>query len=203
MDGRRAYVVDDETSFRQSLALLLESFSWYVETFESASEFIRHIDDLRPGLLFLDLRMPEAGGLDLLESGDRRLVDFAPVVVTGHGDVTTAVRAMKAGAVDYIEKPFSAEVLDRLGNSYVELMAAVELKHQRADATTRVARLSPREREVLARLLGGATNKMMARSMGLSERTVEMHRARMTQKLNVRTTTEALHIGMLGGLSSA
>jgi len=198
---RQAYVVDDDEPFRRSLAALLESAGWAVEAFASAGEFAGRAAALAPGILLLDLHLGAASGLDLIEDGHGEMERFAVVMVTGAGEIETAVRSIKAGAVDFIEKPFDAgELLDRLEAIARDFAMTLETRSARWDAQRRIATLSPRERDVLERLLSGASNKAIARALELSPRTVEMHRARMVHKLGVATTAEALEVGRLAAV---
>lgn len=200
---RQAYVVDDDEGFRRSLVVLLQAHGWSVEAFASSDAFIAQAPGLEPGLVLLDLNMPGRSGLDLLESDGPVLERFVVIMVTGAGQIQTAVRTIKAGAVDFIEKPFPAgELLDRLDAMQATLGTMLDSKGATAEARERIERLSPRERDVLDRLLGGASNKMVARSLELSPRTVEMHRAHMVQKLGVDTTAEALEIARRAGLKA-
>ncbi len=195
---RRAYVVDDDEPFRRSLMVLLESAGWTPEGFASGLEFAERLDELEPGILLLDLNLGDGSGLDLIEREPETLDRFAVVMMTGAGEIATAVRSIKAGATDFIEKPFfSDELLARLNAIDEDFAATLQSKSAVLDARRRVAMLSPRERDVLERLLSGASNKLIARDLDLSPRTVEMHRARMLDKLGVGTTVEALEIGRL------
>jgi two-component system response regulator FixJ len=195
-NGRRAYVVDDDDGFRQSLALLLQSAGWATEQFSSASEFCARAAELDPGLVLLDVNLGDATGPELLERAGGELDRFAVVMMTGTGEISTAVRSIKAGAIDFIEKPFIAgdllERLDQIHAAFAEKLPAKVAEHE---ARMRVANLSGRERDVLERLLGGSSNKAIARDLDLSPRTVEMHRARLLQKLRVTTTAQALDVG--------
>ena len=200
---RQAYVVDDDAAFRRSLAALLEAAGWRVEAFDSADAFAARAAALEPGILLLDLHLGAASGLDLIEDGHGQMERFAVVMVTGAGEIETAVRSIKAGAVDFIEKPFDAdELLGRLDGIASDFEAVLAAKSARWAAQQRIASLSPRERDVLERLLAGASNKPIARALELSPRTVEMHRARMVAKLGVATTAEALEVGRLAGVKA-
>jgi len=193
---RRAYVVDDDAGYRRSMELLLVSEFWAVECFATASEFADQAPLLEPGILLLDLHLKGASGLDLLERHPAILDRFAVVMITGAGEIETAVRSMKAGAVDFIEKPMAAtDLLDRLESIATDFTLSLQERRRVFDARRQVELLSPRERDVLERLLNGAPNKVIARDLSISPRTVEMHRARMVQKLGADTTAEALEIG--------
>ena len=198
---RRAYVVDDDEAFRRSLVQLLEGAGWTVEAFAAPAEFLDRAGELEPGLLLLDLNLPGQSGLDLLEGASAELDRFAVIMVTGAGAIQTAVRTIRAGAMDFIEKPFrAAELFDRLDAIEVRLGETLRAKSDALAARQRIDALSPRERDVLERLLGGASNKLVARALDLSPRTVEMHRARMLQKLGLATTAEALVLARSAGL---
>lgn len=203
-EPKRAYVVDDDTTFRKSMLLLLETAGWQALGFPGVHEFLERCEHLQPGALLLDIRMPTTSGLELLENDGLRLVNFATIIVTGHGDVDTAVRALKSGAVDFIEKPFDAQdLLAMLDRGYSNLLARIESIRRERDAEVRVQRLSARELEVLQGLLAGGSHKHIARHLNLSDRTVEMYRQNMVRKLGARGTTEALHFGMLAKISPA
>lgn len=198
---RRAYIVDDDEAFRKSLELLLSTAGWQVEGFGSPKAFVERSADLQPGLLLLDLHLPGTSGLELLESGIPELDRFAIVMVTGAGEIQTAVRTIRAGAIDFIEKPFAApELLERLDALDATLADTLEAKAAAVEARRRVDSLSPRERDVLERLLSGASNKLIGRSLDLSPRTVEMHRAKMLDRLGAASTAEALEIARRAGL---
>jgi two-component system response regulator FixJ len=196
-----AYVVDDDAGFRNSMVMLLSSNGWEVSAFDSPQAFIERSAELEPGLLLLDLNMPGKSGLELLESELVENDRFAVVMMTGAGRIDTAVRTIRAGALDFIEKPFAGdELLDRLDALDAELTATLGAKRTAIEARALVDALSAREREVLVRLIGGASNKLIARDLDISPRTVEMHRAKMLQRLGVATTAEAIELGKRAGL---
>ncbi|WP_114226781.1 MULTISPECIES: response regulator transcription factor [Sphingomonas] len=202
--SKRAYVVDDDGPFRKSMLLLLETAGWLVRGFESASQFLEECLLLPPGALLLDVRMPGHSGLDLLENEGVCLANFATIIVTGHGDVETAVRSLKSGAVDFIEKPFSgADLLTMLENSYAHLLSSVEFAKRERTAAQQVANLTSRELDVLRGLLAGASHKTIGRHFGISDRTVEMYRNNMVRKLGARSTNEAIHVGIMARLEPA
>ncbi len=201
--GRAVHVVDDDDAVRRALAMLFRSAGIPAETHPSGSAFLEALPSLAEdaiGCVLTDVRMPGLDGVELL----RRLKEggFRPpvVVMTAHGDVSTAVRAMKAGGLDFVEKPFDDAAL----------LAAVEaaLGTPRAagpagadDAPERVAALSPREREVLDLLVAGKPNKLIARDLGLSPRTVEVHRARLMARLGVGSLAEAVRLAVRAELA--
>lgn len=199
-----AYVVDDDPTFRRSLLLLLEAAGWTVRDFGCGENFLAEVDQLSPGVLLLDLRMPGMSGLELLERGDAWLLKFAIIILTGHGDVDSAVRALKGGAVDFLEKPFDGlQLLAMLDSNLAQLLNSLEFARREREAVARVGQLSNRERDVLSGLLAGAPHKLIARHLGISDRTVEMYRNNLVRKLGVRSTNEALHLGMLAKVPPA
>jgi two-component system response regulator FixJ len=199
-----AYVVDDDAAFRDSMVMLLSANGWTVSAFASPQAFSERSAELEPGLLLLDLHMPGTSGLDLLESHLAEIDRFAVVMITGAGRIDTAVRTIRAGALDFIEKPFAGEdLLARLDALDADLQATLAAKRTAIEARALVDALSAREREVLVRLLGGASNKLIARALDISPRTVEMHRAHMLQRLGVATTAEAIELAKRAGLKPA
>jgi two-component system response regulator FixJ len=181
---RCVYIVDDDEAVRDSLAVLLESKAYAVRSFGSAPEFLEAAPSLPAGCLIVDIRMPEMDGLELQQRLTERTLDFPIIVITGHGDVPLAVRAMKAGAVDFIEKPFATEtILDSLTAACSRLAAPSAQDPAIGAAASKLALLSPREREVLDGLLAGLPNKSIAYDLEISPRTVEIHRARVMDKM--------------------
>jgi FixJ family two-component response regulator len=182
------FVIDDDQSVRRSLALLLRSGGFNAETFESAQSFLEQYDAERPGCIILDVRMPGMNGLEL----QRELLDGKsnlPIIfITAHGDVPMAVDAVQAGALDFIQKPFRDDVLiDRIRTA---LRKNAELRittARRAETAERIAELTPREREVMDMVVDGHPNKLIARRLGVSERTVEIHRSRVMHKMRAQT----------------
>ena len=177
---RCVYIVDDDEAVRDSLSVLLESRTYAVKSFGSAPEFLAAAPSLPVGFLIVDIRMPEMDGLELQQCLTRRGLSFPLIVITGHGDVPLAVRAMKAGAVDFIEKPFTSEaILNSLDMALSRLSAPLEQDPTAIAAAAKLALLSPREREVLEGLIAGLPNKTIAYDLAISPRTVEIHRARV------------------------
>lgn len=178
------FVVDDDDAVRAALALLLRSVGLQAETYGSAADFLAAHDPGRPGCLLLDIRMPGMGGLDL----QRELIahgSIVPVIfITGHGDVTMAVRALQDGAVDFVQKPFrDQDLLDRVQNA-IELDAKSRADlARRTEILERMGTLTARESEVMERVVEGSPNKAIAYDLGISERTVEVHRARVMEKM--------------------
>lgn len=195
------YVVDDDAAVRDSLAALFDAHGYACRAFASAPEFLAAAPTLRQGCLITDVRMPGMDGLELQEQLLRRALAFPLIVVTGHADVPLAVRAMKAGALDFIEKPFTpGTILASVENALSRLAAPVDGDGEAEQATARLATLSPREREVLEGLLAGLPNKSIAYDLGISPRTVEIHRARVMDKMQAHSLSELVRIGLAAGM---
>jgi two-component system, LuxR family, response regulator FixJ len=198
---RIVYVVDDDEAVRESLAALLQAKSYAVQTFARARDFLDAAPTLRPGCLVADIRMPEMDGLELQQRLTERAFNFPLIVITGHGDVPLAVRAMKVGAVDFIEKPFAAEaILASIETALAQFARSGEGDMLAAAAAARLALLSPREREVLQGLLAGLPNKSIAYDLAISPRTVEIHRARVMDKMGARSLSELIRMSLAAGL---
>ena len=191
------FVVDDDAAMRESLRFLVESVGLDVETFERAEDFLARYDPELPGCLILDVRMPEVSGLELQE----RLAEYGSglpiIMVTGYGDVPMAVRAMRNGAVDFIEKPFSDQhLIDRVQEAIARDRLRRTERKGRESVARRVSTLSAREREVLDLVVTGKANKVIAHELGLSPKTVEAHRARLMKKLNVSSVAELVQLSL-------
>ncbi len=198
---RLVYVVDDDEAVRELLAALLEAKSYTVRSFALARGFLAAAPTLRPGVLIADIRMPEMDGLELQQHLTERAFNFPLIVITGHGDVPLAVRAMKVGAVDFIEKPFAADaILASIDAALARLAKTGGDDTLAATATARLALLSPREREVLQGLLAGLPNKSIAYDLAISPRTVEIHRARVMDKMGARSLSELIRMSLAAGL---
>jgi two-component system response regulator FixJ len=198
------HIVDDDEAVRRSLALLLTSFGLTAETHDSAEALLERLPTLPPGCLVVDIRMPGMNGLELQERLLRDGCTLPVVIVTGHADVGLAVRAMKSGAVDFIEKPYSEEDLLRAVNLGLTRMANARQSQAGADqARLRIQALTPRERDTLARLADGLPNKVIAHELGISPRTVEIHRANLMEKLGCRSLAEAVRTAIFAGFSRA
>ena len=199
---RLVYVVDDDEAVRESLAVLLEAKSYTVRTFGLAGDFLDAAATLRPGVLIADIRMPGMDGLELQQHLVERAFNFPLIVITGHGDVPLAVRAMKAGAIDFIEKPFAAEaIVASVETARGRIAEGAEADPLAATATARLALLSPREREVLQGLLAGLPNKSIAYDLAISPRTVEIHRARVMDKMGARSLSELIRMSLAAGVA--
>jgi two-component system, LuxR family, response regulator FixJ len=195
------YIVDDDEAVRDSLSVLLESKGYAVKSFVSAPEFLSAAPLLPVGGLIVDIRMPDMDGFELQQHLTDRSLDFPLIVITGHGDVPLAVRAMKAGAVDFIEKPFASEaILSSLEAALSRLTTPSEEDPARAAASAKLALLSSRELQVLQGLLAGLPNKSIAYDLGISPRTVEIHRARLMDKTGARSLSELIRFALAGGV---
>ena len=200
------WVIDDDAGVRASLLALLSSAGWLAEVFESAEGFLAAGPRwmAKSGCVFTDVRMPGMDGL-ALTAHLKASVSAPPVIVmTGHGDVALAVKALKSGAFDFIEKPFEDRALLAVIEAAVgerTITETVPPSGRFVSAAQRVARLSPRERDVLALLAEGKPNKIIAHELGLSPRTVEIHRARMMEHLCVGSFAEALRVAVLAELA--
>ena len=198
---RTVHVVDDDAAVRRSLERLLDAAGFRAVSYETTMAFLASAPGLSSGCVLLDVRMPGMDGLTL-QARLAKLDNHLPVVVmTGQGDVQTAVRAMKAGAVDFIEKPYDDEVLVKAIELALSLPRQSDRNREAAEAAQRVAALSPRERQVLDALVAGRPNKVIAYDLGISARTVEVHRARMMERLGVRQLAEAIRLAVMARLA--
>jgi two-component system response regulator FixJ len=194
-EGRLVHLVDDDASVRRSVSFMLKTSGHRVETYESGDELLKAAGHLSEGCILLDIRMPGVDGLEVQDMLRERGVVLPIVIMTGHGDISLAVRAMKAGAVDFVEKPFETDVmLSALEEAFRRLSSKAATGERRKDAEVRLESLTPREREVLDGLAQGFPNKTIAYDLGISPRTVEIHRANLMTKLGVRSLSEALRI---------
>jgi two-component system response regulator FixJ len=195
------HLIDDDDGVRHAVAFLLTTAGFAVRAHESATAFLEVLSTLQPGCIVTDIRMPGIDGLELQRRLNGLRVNFPIVVMTGHADVPLAVEAMKAGSIDFIEKPFDDEVLlsairaaldhyDKTGFREIEV----------AQIQARLRTLSPREREVLAGLMAGHPNKTIAYDLGLSARTVEVHRANVMTKMAAASLSELVRMTLVAGL---
>jgi two-component system response regulator FixJ len=196
------YIVDDETIIRQALGLLLREAGYHCRPFANGHDFIDALGYLAPGCILLDINMPDLDGFSVQDTLLRLRPDMPVIFMTAAGSVTTAVRAIKKGAVDFLEKPFSdSQLLAFVEDAQSHLQTMVETTGRKADAARRIAQLSPRENDVLRALLGDGTNKSVARSLALSTRTVEMHRANIMRKLAMSNFAAVVQIAIEAGLT--
>ena len=178
------FIVDDDAAVRDALKLLLRSVGQAVETYGSAQEFLDAYSEDRPGCLVLDIRMPGMSGLELQQKLNEKHSILPIIFITGHGDVPMAVEAMQAGAVDFIQKPFrDQDLIDRINQALEKDSNNRAALGERNDIRKRLETLTPREREVLDLVVHGKANKVIAGDLKLSQRTVEIHRARVMEKM--------------------
>ena len=191
------FVVDDDPGVREGLCILLASVDLRAETYGSAEEFLDAYDPARPGCLVADVRMPSASGLELQETLAARGIELPVIIISGHGDIPMAVQAIKAGALDFIEKPFRGQdLLDRI-QAGVRVDAERRAARARAaDTQARLASLTPRERQVLDMLVSGQTNKAIATDLNLSHKTIEFHRTRLMEKMGAESLVQLVRLAL-------
>lgn len=198
----RVYVVDDHPDVRNALRLLLGSVAIEAKAYGSADEFLADFppeEPPQPALLLLDVRMPGMSGMALLEQLRARCPSLPVIMITGHGDIDMAVRAMKLGATDFITKPFSAQaLLDRIQDVLRRVAEAASSDADGNSAISRLEQLTTREREVFDRIVAGDSNKAIAIDLGISVRTVESHRARLMEKLHAKTLVDLVLLSVEG-----
>jgi FixJ family two-component response regulator len=191
------FVVDDDAAVRKSLRWLLDSAALRVETFATAQDFLDAYEPSRPGCLVLDVRLPKMSGLDLQERLVARGIRIPTILITGHGDVPTAVRAMKAGAVDFLEKPVSESLLlDRVRQALRQDAEARAPREGGAEVAARLRQLSAREREVLARVVSGKSSKVIAAELGIAPKTVESIRSRIMKKVGAANAAQLVRLAV-------
>lgn len=191
----RVYLVDDEAAVRRSVGFMLKTSGYDVEAFESGEEFLKAAAHLAPGCVLLDVRLSGIDGLSVQKALKDSGIMLPVIIITGHGDVGLAVRAMKAGAVDFLEKPFAKSVvLAALEQASLHNHGQAALARLAEGAAARLNGLTPRERDVLNGLVDGQSNKVIAYDLGISPRTVEIHRANLMSKLGVHSLSDALKI---------
>ncbi|MBU6165547.1 MAG: response regulator [Alphaproteobacteria bacterium] len=210
MSDRQIYLVDDEAPVRRSLGFMLKTSGYEVAQYESGEAFLKEAGHLAPGCVLLDVRLGGLDGLAVQQALKDRGIMLPVIIITGHGDVGLAVRAMKSGAVDFLEKPFEkAAVIAAIDQALARNQGRVELDRLADQARAQLNALTPRERDVLAGLVEGQSNKVIAYDLGISPRTVEIHRANLMSKLGVNSLSDALKIAFtarmaeLAGSSSA
>jgi two-component system response regulator FixJ len=192
---RLVHLVDDDEAIRRSVGFMLKTSGYHVRTYESGADLLKGAPHIEPGCILLDIRMPGMDGLEVQGALKEKGVTLPVIIMTGHGDVTLAVQAMKAGSVDFIEKPFEkAVLLSAIEHGLERLKKSAASLDRAEEAAVRLQGLTPREREVLDGLAKGLPNKTIAYDLGISPRTVEIHRANVMSKLGVRSLSEALRI---------
>jgi len=203
LNERIVHVVDDDPAFRRSVEVLLESAGFATCAYASALVVLDAASQLSGGCILLDIQMPGMNGLELQARFNELGIRLPVIVMTGQGDVATAVQAMKAGAIDFIEKPFADDLLlSTIETALATAAGRASRKRTIGDAAALIAMLSPRERQVLEGILAGRSSKMIAHDFGISTRTVEVHRARMLERLGTRGIAEAIRLAVMAGLGS-
>ena len=203
-DTAIVYVIDDDEAARQSLEFLLRANTFNVETFDSATAFLKVAPGLKSGCVITDVRMPGISGMELLRRLGELKIPLPVIVITGHGDVPLAVEAMKFGALDFLEKPFDDNIL------LASVRSALQRQHgdtqqqaERAIIDERLAALSNREREVLQGLVAGHANKRIAFDLGISPRTVEIYRANLMTKMQAASLSDLVRMALISGMLGA
>ena len=195
------HIIDDDAAMRDSLAFLLDVNGFAPKTYESADAFLGGAPAASPACVISDIRMPGVNGIELVRKLKSSGAPWPVILITGHGDVALAVEAMKAGAVDFIEKPFDDGALLGAIRAALELRPAAEVNSSaRKEAEARLAELSPRERDVLQGLVAGKINKVIAHELHISPRTVEVYRANLMAKTGARSMSELMRIALAAGL---
>jgi len=196
-------VVDDDALVLKSLGRLLESRGFAVQTYSSAQEFLERSERAVPGCILMDLSMPGLSGLELQQRLNEQRSEIPIVFITGHGDVPMAVTAMKSGAVDFLQKPFrDQDLIDRIHKALDRDGERRKGRAEQDEIRARLKLLTPRETEVMQRVVRGQANKVIAMDLGVSQRTVELHRARVMKKLKARSVAELVHaVDRIGGVS--
>jgi len=197
-DEQIVFVVDDEPDVRAALRLLIKSVGYKVECFASADEFFDQFDDERKGCLILDVRMPGMSGMDLQEKLAAMETLLPIIMISGHGEIPMAVKAVQNGAIDFLQKPFSdQQLLDRISQA----LSINDRRHNehniQHDAQKKFNSLTPREREIFLQVVSGKLNKVIAYELNISTRTVEIHRAKGMEKMGAKNLSELIHISNL------
>jgi two-component system response regulator FixJ len=195
------YIVDDDDGMRRALTVLMTTVGYQPMAFARPTEFLAEYDPNQPSVLVLDVRMPEMSGLEVQQQLNRNGSMLPVILVTGHGDIPMAVQAMKDGAFDFLQKPFrDQDLLDRINAALKQDAQNRESVDRLADLRQRAESLTPREREVMAHVVDGKANKVIAIDLGLSERTVEIHRANVMEKMDARSVAHLVKMHLtLGG----
>lgn len=201
--GPIVHVVDDDADVREVVARLVESVGLAAQAFSSAQEFLSSYDGSRPGCIVLDLRMPVMTGIEALTRFAERDIKLPVIMLTGHGDVPSAVRSLKRGAADFIEKPFNPQVLlERIQAAVAEDAARAEADQRSATLKQRFSGLSRRESEILNLVIEGKTSKQIARQLGISDKTVDVHRTNLMRKVGVTSVAELVKLAVTARKSS-
>jgi two-component system, LuxR family, response regulator FixJ len=201
---RVVHVIDDDEALRESLAFLLRAAQLEVKSYASARAFLDELPDESLGCVITDVRMPGISGIDLLRRLKELKIGVPVIVVTGHGDVALAVEAMKIGAADFFEKPFDDDLLlASVRSALREQDGQIKRFAERAEIESRIAALSPRERDVLRGLVEGRANKQIAFDLGISPRTVEIYRANLMNKMQADSLSDLVRMALVAGMLDA
>jgi FixJ family two-component response regulator len=203
-DSPLVYLVDDDEAVRDSLGMLFKSIGLRHETYASALDFLQRYDPARHSCLVADIRMPGLSGLELQQRLNDQRAEIPVIFITGHGDVPMAVTAMKSGASDFVQKPFrDQDLIDRINKALARDLERRKGRAEQDEIRARIALLTPREKEVMQRVVRGQANKVIAMDLGVSQRTIELHRARVMKKLRLRSVAELVHaIERIGGAAA-
>ncbi len=200
-EEQTVFVVDDDIAIRDSLSWFIESVGINVQTYASPKDFLDIVSPLHWGCAVLDIRLPGMSGLELQERLAEVNVPLQVIIISGYADVSMAVQAMKANAFDIIQKPFNPHfLLTRIQEALEEARKARDAKNMRTEFASLLKELTRRERQVLDQVMVGRLNKVIAADLGISNRTVEVHRARVMEKMNVRSVAELVRIGIMAGV---
>lgn len=203
VSSKLVHIVEDDESMRRSTSFALKTSGYAVTTWNTGTAFLKEVKHAEHGCILLDIRMPEIDGLEVQQILAERGVAMPIVIMTGHGDIGIAVRAMKAGAVDFLEKPFEkAALLGAVESAFDRIARADDVLARAEEADVILGILTPRERDVLEGLAQGRPNKTIAFDLGISPRTVEVHRANVMAKLEVRSLSDALRIAFAAGMGA-
>ena len=198
---RMVHIIDDDEALRESLAFLLRAAQLEVKSYSSAKAFLDTLPDESLGCVITDVRMPDISGIDLLRRLKELKIGVPVIVVTGHGDVALAVEAMKIGAADFFEKPFDDDLLLASVRSALREQEGEKKRYaERAEIESRIAALSPRERDVLTGLVEGRANKQIAFDLGISPRTVEIYRANLMSKMQADSLSDLVRMALVAGM---
>lgn len=202
-DSSTIYVVDDHEAVRDSLGALLHSAGLPVELYSCATDFLKALNPSRHGCVLLDLRLPDMSGIEVLHNISKLGAKLSTIIISGYGDIPLAVRAMKAGAVDFIEKPCTDDVILDCVNRALEIAERARVEEATSEELgDRLTLLTPREREVLDALVSGLPNKMIAHQLGISPRTVEIHRARVMAKMEAKSLSHLVRMALAVGIET-
>lgn len=192
------HIVDDDSAIRDSLCLLMQSENIPCQAYASADEFLQQFSQLKLGCMLLDIRMPGMNGLELFDLLNEQNITIPVIFITGHGDISMAVKAMKAGAKDFIEKPFdNSRLISIVSNCLTESVSINNNSQLRTEMETRLAHLTNRERQVMELLVDGKQNKVIAQDLNISPRTVELHRSRVMEKLHAHSLSDIVRIALV------